>query len=603
MPIRTNAPLGANPSAQGITFRVWAPFAQSVAVAGEFNGWSTTAHPLVSEGTNGYWAGEVPGATVGQQYKYYIVNGTGFWRNDPYAREVASSTGLRNSVIHPFAYTWPDAGFQLPAWNELVIYEIHVGTFAHQGAAGGRFEDAAARLPYLRDLGVNAIEVMAAGEFTTDTSWGYNPAYIFAIEASFGGITAFKDFVAAAHQHGIAVIFDVVYNHLGPEGLDDGLWQFDGWSQNGYGGIYLYNDGRAWTRWGEKNRPDYGRGDVRWYLQENALVWLEHRHVDGLRWDATAFIRNIQGNGDPAQDLPEGWSLMQWINDEIDRAFPGKISIAEDLQDNAWLTKETGAGGAGFDAQWDARFVHPVRAALGASRDEDRDLGAVADAIGHRYNLDAFERVIYTESHDEVACNNGKARLPEVITPGDATSWYAKKRATLGAGLVFTAPGIPMIFQGQEFLEWGCWGDQTPLDWGKAATFSGIVTLYRDLIHLRRNWFNQTRGLRGQQVNVYHVNHRDKVIAFHRWDQGGPGDDVVVVLNLGVRAYASYTIGWPRAGLWKVRFNSDWNGYSSDFGNHLSYDTTARGGGADGMPYWGNVGLGPYSLIILSQDG
>lgn len=601
MPIRTDKPMGANPSAGGINFRVWAPHAQSVAVAGEFNGWSATANPLASEGEHGYWSAEVANAEAGHKYKYVIVNGEELWRNDPYAREIDSSSWPPSSVIHPFGYNWSDGQFQMPPWNELVIYELHAGTFGGQGGGGG-FEGAKARLPYLRDLGVNAVKVLPAGEFTTGTSMGYNPAYIFAIEHSFGGINAFKDFVEAAHNHGIAVILDIVYNHLGPELGPDGLWRFDGWSQDDYGGIYMYNDWRARTPWGEKNRPDYGRAAVRWYLQENALVWLDHRHVDGLRWDATSYIRNVDGSGDPQADLHDGWRLMQWINDEIDRLFGWKISIAEDMQDNEWLTKDTRAGGAGFDSQWDARSMHALRKALAAVHDHERNMEAVADAITHRFNSDALERVIYTESHDEAACSNAKSRLTEEISRGDALNWYAKKRSTLGAGIVFTSPGIPMIFQGQEFLERGCWSDLTPLDWSKANAFGGIVDLYRDLIRLRRNWFNHTRGLRGQHVNVHHVNHTDKVLAFHRWDTGGAGDDVVVVLNMANRAYDSYAIGFPWEGVWKVRFNSDWNGYSPDFGNHQSNDTVARAGGRDGMPHSGNVGIGPYTVIILSQD-
>jgi 1,4-alpha-glucan branching enzyme len=159
-----------------------------------------------------------------------------------------------------------------------------------------------------------------------------------------------------------------------------------------------------------------------------------------------------------------------------------------------------------------------------------------------------------------------------------------------------------MIFQGQEFLESGYFSDQNPLDWTKQQTFSGILTMYRDMIRLRRNWFNNTAGLKGQSLNVFHVNDAAKVIAFHRWDRGGPGDDVIVVVNVANQSYNSYTIGFPRGGLWKVRFNSDWNGYSSDFGNQLSYDTTAGQPGRDGMPFSGNVGIGPNTAIILSQE-
>jgi 1,4-alpha-glucan branching enzyme len=221
-------------------------------------------------------------------------------------------------------------------------------------------------------------------------------------------------------------------------------------------------------------------------------------------------------------------------------------------------------------------------------------------AIEHRPNGNPWQRVIYTESHDEVARSNGKRRLPEDIHPGRADSWESKKRSTLGAAMVFTGAGIPMIFQGQEILEWIPFGDDR-MDWDKYDRFRGIYTLYRDLIRLRRNWFDTTRGLRGPHVNVFHAGHGDKVMAFHRWDRGGPGDDVVVVMNFSSRAHPSYTIGFPRAGQWRVRFNSDWNGYSADFGNTFSDDTTAGGSGAQSMPCSGSVGIGPYSAIILSQ--
>ncbi len=151
--------------------------------------------------------------------------------------------------------------------------------------------------------------------------------------------------IKECHRQGLAVILDVVYNHFGPGDLD--LWRFDGWTENDGGGIYFYNDWKAETPWGH-NRPDYGRGEVRQFIRDNALMWLDEYHVDGLRYDATIYIRTIHGPGD--KDLPEGWGLLQWINGEIRQRFPGRIIIAEDLQDNEWLTKDIGAGGAGFGA-------------------------------------------------------------------------------------------------------------------------------------------------------------------------------------------------------------------------------------------------------------
>ncbi|MGA7240350.1 MAG: alpha amylase C-terminal domain-containing protein [Bryobacteraceae bacterium] len=158
-----------------------------------------------------------------------------------------------------------------------------------------------------------------------------------------------------------------------------------------------------------------------------------------------------------------------------------------------------------------------------------------------------------------------------------------------------------MIFQGQEFLQYGRFDASKELDWNLAGAESGILALYRDLIRHRRNWFNNTRGLCGQSLNFHHVNNTDKVIAFHRWDQGGPGDDVVVLINMANQSYDNYKIGMPRSGMWRVRFNSDWNGYSSDFRNHPSFDTQAMSGGRDGMPFSADVGLGCYSAVILSQ--
>lgn len=591
----TRPGMGAVPFNGGTTFRLWAPFATYVAVIGSFNDWSEDSHPLTYEG-NGLWSADVPGAEPGDEYRLLIRKGE--WqgsRIDPYAKDVTNSVG--NAVIVDDEFEWGNSHFEMPPWNELVIYEMHIGTFNDQpGGQPGNLRKAIQKLAHLKDLGINAIQVMPSFEFAGSFSWGYNPSHIFAIEDEYGGPSAIKEFIQAAHDLGIAIIFDVVFNHLGPSDLD--LWRFDGWYENELGGIYFYNDWRANTPWGD-TRPDYGREQVRRFLRDNALMWLEKYRVDGLRWDATAYIRNVHGNNnDPANDLPDGWELMRWINEEVNSRQPWKINIAEDLRSNPWIT-ESSAAGAGFDAQWDANFVHPIRGAMIAHEDGSRHMANIKDALTFRYNNDAYRRVIYTESHDEVA--NGKSRLPSEIAPADPGGYYARKRSTLGAALVFTAPGIPMIFQGQEFLEDEWFRDTDPIDWGKQEQYAGILNLYKDLIRLRRNWHNNSRGLRGAHINVFHVNDQDKVVAFHRWDKGGPGDDVIVLANMANRGYQDYHIGFPKAGLWKVRFNSDWRGYSPDFGNHSSDHTEARFGSKDGLAFNGHIGIGPYSAVILSQ--
>jgi 1,4-alpha-glucan branching enzyme len=590
-----HAGLGANlfddgPGLSGVGFRLWAPNADSVHVAGTFNGWASSAAPLADEG-NGQWSLDYRGVTAGAQYKYVVRNGAQtLWKVDPRACAVTSSAG--NGVV--YAHDRPFGPFQMPAWDDLVIYELHVGTFEDApGGAVGTFDSARARLPLLQDLGVTAVELMPTCEFPGDYSWGYNPSHPFAVEAAYGGTDGLAAFVDDAHTHGIAVILDVIYNHWGPTDLD--LWRLDGWGLGGWGGIYFYNDERAITPWGD-TRPDFGRGEVRQYIRDNALYWLQELWVDGLRWDSTSNVRR-----DTWGDSAHGWSLLQWVNNEVDAAQGWKIQIAEDMFDapNHFITRATGAGGAGFDAQWDALFVHPIRAAVETPNDADRSMWAVRDALAHSYNGSALQRVIYTESHDEVA--NGRARVPEEIWPGNAASWASKKRSTLAAALVMTAPGIPMLFQGQELLEDGFFSDDDPVDWSKLVTFAGIRELYKDLIALRRDLGGNTRGLKGNNTSVHHVNDGDKVIAFHRWDQGGPGDDVIVVANFKNQAFGNYRVGLPRPGAWHVRFNSDWAGYDAAFGDHPSNSVMAQQIGWDGMSYSAELSFGPYTAIVLSQ--
>ncbi len=600
---------GAKLHKKGCRFTVWAPHADEVHVVGTFNDWDKTAHPMTAK-KNGIWAADIAGAKAGDEYRYRIFNGgKELMRIDPRARRVTDSTG--NAIIRDPKSIADMEPFTPPPMNEMIIYELHIGTFGKEkGEEGpGTLSGAIRHLPYLRDLGVNVIEIMPLAEFAGGYSWGYNPAHIFAVESEYGKPREFRKFVDEAHKLGLAVLVDVVYNHFGPGDLH--LWQFDGWSENDLGGIYFYNDWRADTPWGH-TRPDYGRPQVRDFIRDNALMWLCEYNVDGLRWDMTSYIRNVHGrDGDTGSDIHEGWTLMQEITDEIRKQRPGAINIAEDLQNNPALTKRPKHGGAGFDTQWNARFVHNLRKNLLAAEDAHRNLDEVRDAILHRYYLNAFERVIYTESHDEVA--NGKARIPEEVDPGRASSWHAKKMSTLGAAVVFTSPGIPMIFQGQEFLEDDWFHDQDPLDWSKMEKYSGILQLYKDLIALRKNAAGVTKGLTGQEVDVFHLNHEDKLIAWHRWFDGGAGDSTVVIVNFSAHAREEYRIPFPEAGRWVVRFNSDSDCYDPEFGDNGIPEVWAEpegsdgshgsegSDGSDGKPV-AAIRIAPYSVLVLSQD-
>lgn len=581
--------VGAIVRRSGTSFRVWAPFAEQVAVIGAFNNWSET--PLINE-KDGYWQVFIYGAKVGQEYKFVIKNGNQTYiRNDPRALHFTTSPG--NSVIANLRFDWEEDNFIAPPIDKQVIYELHVGTFNRPDPAiTGTFRDVQDKLDYLAGLGINMIELMPISSMLMDRGWGYAIDYIFAVESLYGGRYGFMQFVKAAHQKGIGVILDVVYNHFGPDSAMD-LWQFDGWHKDDKGGIYFYNDWRAKTPWGN-TRPDFGRNEVQQYIIDNIKMWMFDCRVDGLRVDSTIFIRNVKGsNNDPANDLAEGWSLLQQINNTARKINPQAITIAEDVADNEYIVKPINEGGAGFGAQWELGFPGSLKEVLKSSDPEQINLAGICSELTRRYNNDAFQRIIYLDSHDSAA--NGSARLVEVLAPGKTDSLFARKQALIAAGILFTAPGIPMLFQGQEFMESGAFNDWQALNWKKSERYIAILEAYRHLINLRKNSSGLTTGLTSKEINLMHVDENNKVIAYHRWLNGGPKDDVIVVVNFANRLHQEYILSFPRNGVWKARFNSTWNGYSQDFKNITVPDVNVETGG-------GTLVLPPSSIVILSQD-
>lgn len=584
-------PLGAHLHKHGASFRVWAPFAEKVAVTGSFNNWS---HALMNNDGDGTWSIDIEGVEAGQEYKFVIFNGDKvLYRNDPRSLQLTTSSG-GTSIIVDESFDWENDKCNPPPLNQQVIYEMHVGTFFRPDPAQtGTFDDASKKLDYLKNLGVNVIELMPVSSMTADRGWGYATDYIYAIESLYGGRRGLLDFIKAAHQRGIGVVLDVVYNHFGPDpnGLD--LWQFDGWGENGKGGIYFYNDDRSETPWGE-TRPDFGRREVQEYILDSITMWMTDCHIDGLRVDSTIYIRNIKGwDNDTTHDIPEGWYILQKLTNLARKINPKAILIAEDVGSNEHITHPAADGGAGFGAQWELGFPSVLRGVLGATEDHHRDLQEITNLLLGKFNGDAFRRVVFSDSHDSAA--NGGARLSEAITPGNPTSVYARKRTLLASALILTAPGIPMLFQGQEFMEGGSFNDWQALNWDKAETFKGVIDAHAHLIALRLNRHGNTAGLCGQSINILHTDWDNRVLAYHRWENGGKGDDTIVILNFSNKTLSDYRLHLPRDGAWVVRFNSSWSGYSPDFKDVPldSVEMEAKGAA---------IKLAPYGILILSQD-
>jgi 1,4-alpha-glucan branching enzyme len=553
--------LGSRAHKHGVNFTVWAPFAKSVnlMLTVEFDAQPFTMQPI----DNGYWTVENIDAQPGQSYLYEIITETGskLSRNDPYARQLTDSDNGASVIIDP-TFDWEGSeSFEAAPKNKAIIYELHIGTFHRPDASTpGTFHTAIEKLDYLVDLGINYIELMPVTSMAQSHGWGYAPNYIFSVEHAYGGRRGLLEFVKACHERGIGVILDVVYNHFY---IESDLWQFDGWSENNRGGIYFYNDERGETPWG--GRPDYGREEIRQFILDNVAMWLSEYKIDGLRVDSTIYMRTINGDAeDPQQTINDAWSLMADINDVAHDINPNALMVAEDNASTPQLVHSTTEQGAGFDAQWEIGFPHVVRDGLGITTPSNQlRLDGLQYELEHKYSDTTFNKVIFSDSHDTAA--NGSVRLNEAVTPGNAGSLLARQRSLVASAIALTAPGIPMLLQGQEFMQDGSFNDWQMLEWNKTDQFAGIVAAYKHLIDLRLNVHQNTRGLTGELTHLFHRDDEALVLGYHRWDQGGINDDTLIIINFGANRLSDYSITLPSSGTWQVRFNSSWNGYSKDF--------------------------------------
>ena len=581
-----HAPVGATPiSGGGTVFKVWAPTSAQAFVRGQFNGW-TLANPMSRVGR--HFIARIPDALDRQQYKYFFRPGD-VWKPDARARSLNASDNLNSHIEDPFRYAWSDGGFRAPAFEDMIIYELHVGTFAGRndnqasGAIPATYADVAVHADHLAELGVNVVELTPVTEFPWDFSAGYNPISQWAPEWKYGEPDELKAMVDVLHRNGIAVILDIVWNHFSP--TDNYLWFYDGTQ------IY-FDSPHVDTPWGAQ--ADFDRGPVRDYFAHSGLYWLEELHMDGYRMDATEFM-DIQAGG---------WSLMQRLNDTIDNRWVDKISIAEQLPDNPWITRPSDLGGAGFDAQWHDAFVDNLRQEILDAAFGDPEMWKIRNIInGSGTYLEKSQVVNYLELHDEAWPSSGGSRLVKIIDPTfPHDDLWAKGRTKLGQGIVMFAPGIPAILQGAEWLEDTDFGGGSPsgddrIDWSKRTRNAAIFRYFKDMIAVRKS----NPALRANaSVDVAHLNESDNVIAFHRFD--GDGSDIVVVANFGNADRFEYRIGLPLAGRWQELLNSqaveyDGNGLTNSGGiesEPIAWDGFAQSA-AISLPQMGLLVFGPES--------
>ncbi len=584
-------PMGATLVAAGATFRVWAPRAVEVYVNGTFGGvaqWDQTQDQLMACGANGHWSGFVAGARDGDPYKFYVV-GTGSrgYKRDPYARELASDVPFPNCnciLRDGTAYPWHDAGFKTPDFANMIVYQLHAGTYtAANSGKPSTFLDVIAKLEYLVALGINVIQPLPIDEVETTPSQGYNGSDYFSPDLPYvvpasalgsylgtinrlrlakggsplaaaqlvSGPNQLKAMIDLCHLYGIAVVFDVVYNHAGGFEDDDQSLYF--WDRAPYSdnNDSLYFTSQGWA--GGLSFALWNR-DVRQFIINTVQYYVDEFHVDGFRYDEVSALVNLNAGS--------GWSFCQDITSTARYIEPRLIQNAEFWPVNRGVIEPSNGGGAGFDVCQHDGLRDSVRAATaqcsyGASAPVN--LGAVAQQIYPPSFQHAWQAVTCVENHDLVKEGAGQ-RIPVLADGSNHRSWYARSRSRVATALLLTAPGIPMLFMGQEFLEDKQWSDdpRSPhlLYWqGLESGDKSMVDHLRftqDAIQLR--W--EQPALRGDAVRVFHVHNDDRVLAFHRWIEG-VGNDVVVVASFNEATFYGYGIGFPGRGLWREVFNSD----------------------------------------------
>lgn len=535
----------------GTLFRVWAPNAHTVSVIGSFNRWKAEADTMTADKETGIWAVEIPRARPGDEYMF-LIDGEQE-RRDPRGREISEAG---KSVIHdPAAFDWQDTVPPETRLGDLVIYQLHPGTFHDPEPGDGAMatlRDAIDKLDHLEQIGVNCVLLMPVSEFGGNHSWGYNPTDPYSIERAYGGPDALREFVREAHRRGIAVHVDVVHNHY--DNFDVHLKQFDGYGGGDNGnGIYFYEDGeRGMTPWGP--RPNFGRPEVRSYIADNIRMLFDEYRIDGLRWDS---VVNILRYNNGASENPDGEKLVDEIATMIRTEYPGKISIAEDA-----------LGDERFDASWEYAFHHEgpdnqfgVVPQLSRPRGETD----VAD-IAKRLQTDlGLSRVIYTENHDETGRLNGKRRIVTDVDENDPHGLDARRIHALAAVLTLTAPGVPLVFMGQELVEDKEFHDSNPLDWDRGNISKGSTKLFRDLIRLRRNLDGRGAALQDTRIRILEEKPEKQFLAYRRYLTGKPGDDIVVLVNFSPEPIEDMPFTFPRAARWEMLVNTDDPQYGPEF--------------------------------------
>ena len=594
----------------GVHFVLWAPNAARVSVIGDFNGWNGLRHFMTNRGASGLWELFIPDLPEGTLYKYEIrsrEHDAPLTKADPYA--FASELRPRTaSVVHDLSkYTWHDAAWMAArsGWDPLTaplsIYEVHLGSWMRVPEEDNRWltyrELAEKLIPYAKDLGYTHLELMPVTEHPFDGSWGYQATGYFSATSRYGDPEGFMAFVDTAHQAGLGVIMDWAPAHFPDD--PHGLALFDGTH------LYDHADPRLGYHPDWHSRIfNYDRIEVRTFLLNSALFWLDKYHIDGLRVDAVASMLYLDYGRKPDEWIPNEFggnenlgavTFLKELNVVTHRDFPGAVTIAE--ESTAWpgVSRPTYTGGLGFTFKWNMGWMHDMLTFF------------QHDPIYRRFHqnqitfglLYAFsENFILALSHDEVV--HGKRTLLDKM-PGDVWQRFANLR--LLYGYMYSHPGKKMLFMGGEFGQWLEWNHDSSLDWHlcEHEPHRGLQRLTRDLNRVYREepalhevdfdwsgfqWIDFSDA--DNSVNAYLRKAKHAQAA------------IVCLCNFTPVPRHHYRIGVPELGWYRELINTDGIIYGgSNMGNGGGVHATETP--SHGFRYSLTVTLPPLSVLMLKR--
>ncbi|GMA20217.1 1,4-alpha-glucan branching protein GlgB [Arsenicicoccus piscis] len=629
--IEYDGPLGKT---RGTAFAVWAPNAEAIRVAGDFNAWDSQSHPMRSMGISGVWELFVPGVEAGARYKYEILGHDGQWRAkaDPLARatEIPPATA---SVVDVSSYEWRDADWvarreqSQPHQEPMSIYEVHLGSWR----MGLSYTELADQLVnYVKDLGFTHVEFMPVAEHPYAPSWGYQVTGYYAPTSRFGSPDEFRYLVDELHKAGIGVLVDWVPAHFPKDAF--ALARFDGQA------LYEHPDPRRGDQpdWGT-HVFDFGRPQVRNFLVANALYWFEEFHIDGLRVDAVASMLYLDYSRKDGEWTPnqfggrehlEAVQFLQETNATVYKKHPGVLMIAEESTSWPGVTRPTHLGGLGFGFKWNMGWMHDTLAYV-----EHEPIHKQYHHHEMTFSLVYAwsENFVLPISHDEVVY--GKGSLLRKM-PGDRWQQLANLRAYLG--FMWSHPGKQLLFMGQEFAQEAEWADAQSLDWWllDQPWHLDVHQMLKSMNHLyasrpalwqldtspegfawidandaQGNTFSflrygkapETRavatsaGTSGTETSVTDP-------ALHGEAQQDERPVVAVVSNFSGGPHYQYRIGLPRPGVWNEILNTDaeaWNGSGvGNMGRIVAEEIPWHG-----LPYSAEIVVPPLATVWFEPEG